>query len=270
MAIISKAISTVLLALSVPAMAADAALPTAPSSAPSYALLADFSLAAPTIIRATIAKAERISTGNSPGLAAGQTRFLVTANTSAAIVAPGAVPATLNWLWDAPLDARGKPPKPKGQTIIAWLTAPLPNGQARLVAAGAQIVWDAATEARIRAIAVEARSGSVPVITGVTNGFRADGTIPGESESQFFLSAADGKGAVLIVTSTPGAARRIAVSRGDIIDESAAIVKPRTLLWYRLACFLPAALPASAGTDPALAADWSAAIASLGPCDRAN
>jgi hypothetical protein len=46
-------------------------------------------------------------------------------------------------------------------------------------------------------------------------------------------------------------------------------VQPDTLLRYRLACHLPRALPASAGgTNPALAADWQAALASIGPCGR--
>jgi hypothetical protein len=41
------------------------------------------------------------------------------------------------------------------------------------------------------------------------------------------------------------------------------------VLWYRLACGLPATLPAKAGGDDrALAADWAAAMASLGPCQR--
>jgi hypothetical protein len=64
-------------------------------------------------------------------------------------------------------------------------------------------------------------------------------------------------------------ARRVTVARGDVIDESATSVKPGSLLWYRLACALPATLPdAAGGNDPELAADWSAAIASLGPCQR--
>ena len=63
----------------------------------------------------------------------------------------------------------------------------------------------------------------------------------------------------------------VLVARGDIIDESAERVRPGTLLWYRLACFLPARLPASAGgADPALAKDWRDALASLGPCGKTN
>jgi hypothetical protein len=46
-------------------------------------------------------------------------------------------------------------------------------------------------------------------------------------------------------------------------------VRPETLLRYRLACHLPARLPVAAGGDDvALAADWQAALASVGPCGR--
>jgi hypothetical protein len=111
----------------------------------------------------------------------------------------------------------------------------------------------------------------VPVIRGVSNGFRADGTVPGESESQFFLATADGKPATLVVQNRPGEQRRVLIARGDIIDESAERVKPGTLLWYRLACFLPARLPAAAGgSDAGLAKDWRDALASLGPCGRTS
>ncbi|WP_426164835.1 hypothetical protein [Sandarakinorhabdus sp. DWP1-3-1] len=241
------------------------------NAAPGYADLADLTLAAPVIVRATIARAERIADKDSPGLAPGHARLLISAAVDASLVAPGAIPATLQWLWDAPLDARGKVPKPKGQAILAWIAAPGPDGKTRLITRDAQQPWDTAIETRTRAIAVEARSGAVPIVTGVTNGFRADGTVPGESESQFFLSTRTGRGLTMVVTAKPGQARSVAVSTGDVIDESAAMVKAETLLQYRLACTLPAKLPAAAGGgDPALAADWQAALAAIGPCGRGS
>ncbi len=243
----------------------------APAAANRYADLADLTLAAaasgPTIVRATITGTERIADHDSPGLAGGHTRLLVSAHVDAAIVAPGATPAMLSWLWDAPNDARGKAPKPKNLIVLAWLTPPAADGKTRLTTPDSQQPWDAASEAQIRAIATEARGGSVPIITGVANGFRADGTVAGESESQFFLTAVDGKGLTMVVTARPGEARRITVARGDVIDESAIPVRGETLLWYRLACFLPTVLPDSAGgKDKALAGDWQAALASLGRC----
>ena len=236
---------------------------------PDFVDLADLTVTAPVIVQATIARSERLPDRDSPGLAPGHARLLVTAALDAALVAPGAIPAELSWLWDAPLDGRGKLAKRKGLPVMAWVTVPTPDGKTRLIAPGAQKSWTPALDSRVRAIATEARAGTAPVITGVTNGFRADGTVAGESESQFFLSAADGAGATMVVTTRPGSPRRVAVSRGDVIDESAAPVRPGTLLWYRLACSLPAVLPAKAGgNDPALAADWAAAIASLGRCER--
>lgn len=240
-------------------------------AAPSYADLADLTLSAPAIVRATIANSERISDKDSPGLPVGRARLLITATVNASIVAPGAIPANLQWLWDAPLDQRGKTPKPKGLAVLAWLAAPAADGKTQLIARNAQLPWDAATEAQVRAIATAARSGAVPVVTGVTNGFRADGTVAGESESQFFLSTSAGKNLTLVVTAKPGEPRRVAVARGDVIDESAARVMPATLLQYRLACALPATLPAkSGGDDAALAADWTAALAAIGPCGRSS
>ncbi|OYU15237.1 MAG: hypothetical protein CFE37_06630 [Alphaproteobacteria bacterium PA4] len=236
---------------------------------PGYADVADLTLAASAIVRATIVDVERISAKQAPGLADDRARLLVTAAVDAVLIAPGTTPARLQWLWDAPLDARGKPPKPKGQAVLAWLTAPASDGKTQLLTRQAQQPHDPALESRIRAIAAEARSGTVPVITGVANGFRADGSVAGESESQFFLNATGGKGVTLVVTARPGEPRRVTVASGDVIDESAVPVQRDTLLWYRLACFLPATLPAAAGgADRALAADWQAALASLGPCGR--
>lgn len=248
-----------------------AATASAAIAAPSYADLADLTLSAPAIVRATIANSERISDKESPGLTPGNARLLVTATVTASIIAPGAIPASLQWLWDAPLDPRGKTPKPKGLAVLAWLAPPATDGKTRLIARNAQLPWDAATEAQVRSIATEARSGSVPIVTGVTNGFRADGTVAGESESQFFLSTAAGNNLTLVVTAKPGEPRRVAVARGDVIDESAARVLPATLLQYRLACALPAVLPANAGgDDAALAADWTAALVAIGPCGRSS
>ncbi len=235
----------------------------------SYADLADLTLAAPVIVRATITRTQRIGEKDAPGLPPGKARLLVTAAVDAALVAPGTVPATLLWLWDTPLDARGKPPKPKNVPVLAWLAVPDAQGQTRLVGGAGQQPWDADVEAKVRMIATDARSGSVASFTGVTNGFHVDGTVRGESESQFFLKTVDGNSVTMVVTARPGESPRVAIARGDVIDESATSVRPGTFLQYRLACFLPKTLPPSAGDgSPALAADWRAALAAIGPCGR--
>ncbi|WP_310474368.1 hypothetical protein [Sandarakinorhabdus sp.] len=261
-----------ILAAIAPAAAQAPASPSAPDDRlTSFADTAELALAAPLIVRATISRANRLTGKAAPDVAPGRTRFLMTASVSNVLVAPGTTGGTLQYLRDAPLDARGRPPAVKGLEVLVFLTAPGADGSARLVSRRAQQAWDSALADTVRAVVAEQRSGQVPIIRGVSNGFRADGTVPGESESQFFLTTADGKPATLVVQNRPGEVRRVLVARGDIIDESAERVRPGTLLWYRLACFLPARLPAAAGgDDAALAKDWRDALASLGPCGKTN
>ncbi len=234
-----------------------------------YVVLADLTLNAPVIVKAGITRTRRIKPKDAPGLAPGRARLLLEMQVEAALVARSAVPAKLEWLWDVPLDARGKLPSLKGQSVLAFLQQPAADGQARLMAGPAMQAWNPALESRVRAIATEAAAGTVPKITGVSNGFRVQGTIAGEAESQFFLTTADARPLTMVVLDRPGQRRQISVASTDIIDESAIKVQPETLLWYSLACFLPASLPARAGgADPALAAAWSSAIDSLGKCTR--
>jgi hypothetical protein len=234
-----------------------------------YADLADLALAAPVIAHATVTKAEGLSEKEAPGIPAGRARLLVSARVGTVLVAPADVPADLSWIWDAPLDARGKAPKPKGLDALVFLGPVAADGKTRLIAGNAQRPYDPAEEATVRAILAEQRSGHVPVFTGVANGFHTAGTVPAEGESQFFLTTAGGGTVTMVVTTRPGEPRRVAVARGDIIDESAAPVKRDTLLWYRLACSLPRTLPSGIGSgDAALAGDYAAAIATLGPCGR--
>lgn len=265
-------ISLILVTIGPVAAVAQAPAPSPPNDRlASFADTAELALAAPVIVRATITKASRISAKAAPDVAAGRVRLFVTIAVSNVIVAPAAIGATLQYLWDAPLDSRGRPPQVKGMEVLAFLAPPGTAGATRLASRRGQQAWDPALADSVRAIVADQRSGSVPVIRGVSNGFRADGTVPGESESQFFLTSADGKPATLVVQNRPGELQRVLVARGDIIDESAQRVKPGSLLWYRLACFLPAALPAAAGGgDPELAKDWRDALASLGRCGKTS
>lgn len=249
-------------------LGAAAPVPLPPAPAMGFADLADLTLAAPVIVRATITDARPLGKRDAPDVTPGRARLLVTARTDAALVAPSPVGATLSWLWDVPLDARGKPPRPRQVPVLAFLAPPDVDGRTRLIALAGQLPWSEALETRVRALVTAQRAGDVPEFVGIANGFRADGTVPGESESQFFLSTRGGGTVALVVTARPGEPRRVAIARGDVIDESAARVRADTLLQYRLACFLPRRLPAGIGSDAALAADWQAALVAIGPCDR--
>lgn len=254
--------------LAVVALIVAAAPPQVFGPTPTYADLAALTLASPVVARATIVRSDRIGVKDAPDLPPGRTRLLVRAALSAAIKAPGGVPAQIEYLFDAPLDARGKPPRLKGAAVLVFLRASTSPGQYALVSAPAQIAATPATEATIRAVLADAKR-DVPVITGVGNAFRVPGAVPGEAESQFFLTTATSPVSLVVLT-RPGQPRTLSLALGEIVDDAAAPIRPDTLLWYRLACFLPRALPAGVGGDDraALGDDYAFVLASLGPCAR--
>ena len=256
----------ILLALSVPAAAGPQ---LSVDRLGGYADVADLALASPLIVRATITRARPAPARTAGTAPAGRTRMQIMATVSNPLVAPASIGQSLQFLWDVPIGKDGRPQDVRDFEILGFFSPPAADGATRLVSRRGVQPWDPALADQVRAIVAENRSGAVPVITGVSNGFRADGTVPGESESQFFLTSADGRPATLVVQNRPGEVRRILLARGDVIDESAERIRPATLIWYRLACFLPTRLPnAAGGTDPALARDWQDALASLGPCGR--
>ena len=243
---------------------------TLATTAPTYADLVSLALNSPVIVTATIVKAERLGAKDAPDVAPGRVRLLITAQVNGALVAPDAVPATISYLVELPLDARGKVPKAKGAAVLLFLKPGDRPGQYSLVRATAQLNSDAEVEATLRRIITEARANTAPTITGVGNAFRVPGSVPGEAESQFFLTTASDRPVSLVVLSRPGQQRTLQLAVGDVIDESAATVKPGTLTWYRLACVLPKTLPASIGGDEraALADDYALVLSRLGPCER--
>ncbi|WP_419814613.1 hypothetical protein [Glacieibacterium sp.] len=240
------------------------------TTVPTYADLVSLTLGSPVIVRATIIKAERLGNKDAPDVAAGRARLLMTAQINAALIAPDAVPAMISYLVELPLDARGKVPKAKGAAVLLFLRPSERPGQYSLVRAAAQLDADAQVEATLRTIITEARANTAPNVTGVGNAFRVPGSVPGEAESQFFLTTASGRPVSLVVLSRPGQQRTVQLAVGDVIDDSAATIKPATLTWYRLACFLPKSLPARVGGDDlaALADDYALVLSRLGPCER--
>lgn len=240
----------------------------------SYADLADLAVNAPIAVEAEVRSAVRLK--DAGGSTAGVARFFVEADVLALIRGTGGLPPRINYIADVPLDARGKAPKLKKMRVI--LLARRVPGKAdsvQLMAPDAQIPWSESTSDRIRGILNEATArGAPPRITGVGNAFHTPGAIPGEGETQIFLNTETGDPVSLLVLRRPGQAPRWAVAMGEIVDEAARPPAVDTLLWYRLACSLPARLPDSSleGTDPAQAqtarADYSIIRRGLGACTR--
>ncbi|UNU44700.1 hypothetical protein EAO27_19790 [Sphingopyxis sp. YF1] len=255
----------------------------APASPYSYADIADLATAAPMAIQARIASASALKPDRAPGVAAGHSRFYVEADVVSLIRGAGPLAARISYLVDLPNGANGKPAKLKKKQPVLLFAGPVAGaaagtnstGSVRLVAPDAQLPWDPATEARLRAILTElVKPGAPPAITGFANGFHVPGTLPGEGETQLFLDTATGEPMSLTILTSADGSRRWAAAFGEIVDGSAAVPPRDTLAWYRLACGLPRQLPLNklAGTPPEdrrkAASDYAVVLGALGDCAR--
>lgn len=255
----------------------------APESPYSYADIADLATAAPMAIQARIASASALKPDRAPGVAAGHSRFYVEADVVSLIRGAGPLAARISYLVDLPNGANGKPAKLKKKQPVLLFAGPVAGaaagtnstGSVRLVAPDAQLPWDPATEARLRAILTElVKPGAPPAITGFANGFHVPGTLPGEGETQLFLDTATGEPMSLTILTSADGSRRWAAAFGEIVDGSAAVPAQGTLAWYRLACGLPRQLPLNklAGTPPEdrrkAASDYAVVLGALGDCAR--
>jgi len=248
-----------------------------PSSGPTYADLADLALAAPVAAQVRIADSVAVKADRAPGLKPGMERFYVQAGLVSLIRSPQSLPARLSYVVDLPRDSKGKAPRPRKGSDYLLLAAPVAGrpGELRLIAPDAQIPFTAERAATLRSIIREASSASPPPrIAGIGRAFHVPGAIRGESETQIFLQTAGGTPVSLTVLRRPGETPLWAVALSEIVDEAAAAPAPGTLLWYRLACGLPRALPrqslaeADAEAAAAIQADYRHVLGQLGPCSR--
>jgi len=108
----------------------------------------------------------------------------------------------------------------------------------------------------------------------VREALHVPGNLVGEGETQIFLSTESGDPVSLTVLRRPGAEPTWGVALGEIVDQAARPPARDTLTWYRLACFLPTALPQSANLSGvararAIAAeDYRLVRGELGACPR--
>lgn len=239
-----------------------------------YVQIANLLPQAPLVLDATIRSAARIRGPEAVGLMPDMARFYVQADVGALVRGTQAVEPRVGYLVDVPLDANGRAPRLKKQRVMLF-ARPVAGRQGELQLAGplGQQPWTAALDARVRRIATEfAAADAPPAITGVGNAFHVAGSLPGEGETQIFLLTASGDPVSLSILRRPGEETRWAVALSEIVDEAAGPPRRDTLLWYRLACGLPAQLPATSvatmsGGDAAIARqDYQFVRRALGPC----
>lgn len=258
---------------------APATAQTAPSPAAgvaTYADLASIADAAPLVARVTVKDQVQLKPERAPGLAPGEARLYVEAQTVALLAGSTTLPESLRYLVDMPLDAKGRAPKLKKREFVLF-ARPVPgrSGELQLVGTHAQLPYTPELETRLRPVLSALAARDVPPrVTGVRDVLSSVGNLAGESETQIFLSTATGDPAALTVVRRPGMAPRWGVSWTELVDQSARPAERDTIAWYRLACSLPATLPAGSNlaSDPAdrarAAQDYRFVIEQLGPCSR--
>lgn len=233
-------------------------------------------LKSPLIIDAVIKSAAQVKGAQAANVPAGAARFYVIAQANALIRGTEALPQRIAFLVDVPLDWRKRPPKlNKKRVLLFALPARGDGSEVQLAGPDGMRDWTPEAEALVRRITKEVLDADAPpAVTGVGNAFYVPGSLPGEGETQVFLNTKSGQPISISVLHRPGEQPRWAVALGEIVDEAAGPPKRDTLLWYRLACALPPALPSAStatlsGSDAAQARkDYAMVLGALGSCDR--
>ncbi|MGQ0661157.1 MAG: hypothetical protein ACT4N3_09855 [Sphingosinicella sp.] len=234
-------------------------------------------MTAPIAAHVRIARVDRLRAEEAASAPAGHRRFLVDADIVALIRGAQGMPARIRYLVDLPNDARGRPAdlRRRSEWLLLASRSPVRPEELRLVAPDAQLPYSAELAERLRAILRESNAATAaPRITGIGRAFHVPGSLPGESETQFFLQTANNRPISISVLRRPNEPPRWGVSLTEVIDEAAPSPARDTLLWYRLACSLPAQLPraslseASAEEGRAIEADYRFVMETLGRCQR--
>ncbi len=247
-----------------------------PADSAAYSDVADLVTIAPFILDARIKKLQKLPPEQTVGVPVNIQRTVVHAEILALIRGEKGVASSVRFLLDIPKNAKGKIPKLKKQRF--FLLGKSVNGRPdfiQLATPGALIAYSAANDMLLRGITREAvQLDAPPAITGISGAFYSPGTVIGEGNTQIFLRTENDQPFSISVASRPGEAKQWSVSTSELIEEAAATPKRNTLIWYRLACGLPRALPAElvesgGGENAAFAqADYKFVIGALGPCGR--
>jgi hypothetical protein len=242
-------------------------------SMPSYADIADLADPASIVAEVKVRNATKIRKKDDAATATA--RFLVEAEVLALIRGADGLPRRIRYVVEPQPNALGKLPKLGGAVLIAF-AVPVRDrpGEIQLVGPDAQLAWSEQLGVEVRRIVREiARPEAPPRVTGIANAYFTPGALSGDSESQIFLSTSGDLPVSLMVTRKTGVAPRWAAAFGEVVDPQAPVPARNTLEWYRLACFLPASLPASTeGLTPEsalkVATDYQLVREGLGACPR--
>jgi hypothetical protein len=239
-----------------------------------YSDLADFALASNLVAHVQIQGVKALKGAMAQGTPPGHQRLLIQAKVIALLKAPDSQAARLEYLIDVPVDSRGRFAKLKKVESLIF-ARPIRSGEIQLIAPDAWVAWTEENGQTVRAILTAAtQPDAAPQISGIASAFHSPGSLPGEGETQIFLTTRDNRPASLTVQRRADTGARWFVSLGEVVDEGVSRPEKNTLLWYRLACFLPQTVPDTLIADQPgamqteIKRDYSYVRQSLGPCVR--
>jgi hypothetical protein len=240
-----------------------------------YADYADLVVDAPVVVDATVRSQLRLKPVDAPDLPPTIARLYVEADVGALIRGTNAVPPRIGYTLDVPLDARGRVPSYRKARVLLFARGVSGNaGQVQLVRPDGQRSWTPAGDALTRRIVREVLAPDAPpTITGVGNAVHTAGDLPGSGQTQIFLTTADSRPISFDIERKPDQPPHWVVALSEVVDQSAPPPARDTLLWYRLACTLPATLPDTSvpqsGDDATIAReDYALVVRELGACER--
>jgi hypothetical protein len=271
-ALTSLAVATALAGAIFPAIPLYAqALPG--SAATDYVTIAGLADTAPLVLRVEVKRTTALEAERAPDVPPSMVRLFVEAEVMNLIRGTAGVSESIRYLVDVPRDARGKVPKLRKAQFLLFARPGGRPGEVQLISKNAHIPWTSGVDQQVRAVVTElVTPDAPPAIRGIREALHVRGNLQGEGETQIFLATTTGDPVSISVLRRPGLAPRWAVSLTEIVDEAAAPPRPGTLLWYRLACSLPAQIPARAlvsdtPADNDLARrDYNYVLEQLGPC----
>jgi hypothetical protein len=241
----------------------------------SYADIVDLADGAPMIADVRIRNIIVLKPTEAGAAPAGYRRVFLEGEVSGLIRGESGISPRVAWLYDAPVDARGKMQKLKKAQVILFARPGTRPGQIQLVARDAQIASTPTELERVKGIvSALVAPDAPPRILGLGDAFHVAGTVAGEGETQIFLRTENGDPVSLSILRRPGQQPRWAVALGEIVDEAARAPAPGSLLWHRLACSLLPTLPAASVRTLSVLdaesarADYQVVMQALGPCVR--
>lgn len=257
--------------------AASAQPRTAPVPPPvTYADMADLVEASSMVALVEVRDQAVVEPARAAGVAPGHARLYIEARTLGVLWGRAGLGQQVAFLADVPLSADGKPPKLKKQQLMVFGSAvPSRPGTLQLSAPDAYLPATPENQQLARTVATQFAAAELPPrIRGVRDVMSVAGNLAGESETQMFVDTGNGAPVSLTVVRRPGMQPQWGVSWSEIVDQAAKPPEPNTIAWYRLACSLPARLPAGAYLQQdqlvraRADADYRVIMQQLGPCTR--